>query len=351
MSSANRISQQWEQEQSRREKGKREQERLQANERLQSSNAQPAAAPSSTTLALDCDNEDEVKPEKGPLNADCHNSSSQDGPAAPVEDDTNSGCGRPDAPEMVDPQGKTLGDTRCGGPEAVTDLSVELGSARDASAHDSSISQEDQTETVIVAAGTEASGGEHEPEAQTRDSTADEDCRRRDEIDLECDGGATGRGTGGADGGCAEDAAAVKNLNSLSGSTVDHLLDFDTSDKSDTEISQGERRSRSNRSQWGEDEEDALSHEDTCNGVNGIDGVDVCSKDEDAEQACILSWAVSRMGMLEKVRYSTRHNRHVDSRVDVMIHTEHWLYQPAGERGRQWRRHCSTQLFQVTCLH
>lgn len=298
MSSANRISQEWEEEQRRRE-AKREQERLRQTEQEVStrSGAQQAAAPSTTTSRIGypyhSEGEGEVASER-PLNAEDQISSSQDEAGLPVEDGNISGFSGPDAPEVVEAQDQVLADVSGGSgePGAVADSRVGLGSARD-----SSSSHDDPTEAAMVAVGTaEAQGGEHEPKAQTRDSGADVDDRRRDEVDLENDGGATSRGGGWADGDGVVAAAALSGA--LLGSSVDDI-DY-LLDKSDTESSQDDGNGR-RRSHHGDPEEDGLSHGDTSNGTDG------CSEDEDVEQATIIPWAVSRIGMLEKVRPSTRH--------------------------------------------
>lgn len=264
---------------------------------------QPAAAPSTTTLALGCDSKCEVKSE-GPL-SDAHlgNASSKDESAPLVEDDNNSGSGRwdapgqvedgniytPDAPGAVEPQEKLLADVSSGVPEAVADLRVDPGSTCD-----SSSSHGNSTEGVIIAVGTEAPGGENEAESHTRDSTADKNDRGHDDVDLEPNGDVTSRGTGGVDGKGAAAAGALSDA--ILGSAVDHL-DY-LLDKSDTESSQDDDRSRSQHCEH----EGGLSHEDMSNGVYG------CSKDEDVEQVTILPWAVSRMGMVEKVRGPMRHS-------------------------------------------
>lgn len=293
MSSANRISQEWEEEQRRREE-KREQERLRQKEKEVStgSGAQQAAAPSTATSRLGYHSESEGEGEgegasERPLNAEHQTSSSQDEAALPVEDGNISRFSGPDAPEVVEAQEQVLADVSSGEPGAVADLRVELGSARD-----SSSSHDDPTEAVMVSIGTaEAQGGEHEPDTQTRDSEADVDDRGRDEGDLEDDGGATSREGGGADGDGAVAAAAL--YDAPLGSSVDHI-DY-LLDKSDTESSQDDGDGRS-RSRHGEPEEDGLSHGDTSNGTDG------CSENKDVEQATIIPWAVSRIGMLEKVR-------------------------------------------------
>lgn len=294
MSSANRISQEWEEEQRRRE-AKREQERLRQKEQELSTHSgiQPAASTSTTTSALGYDSEGEVAPGR-PLNAEHQTSSAQDETAPPVEGDRNSGFGRPEAPGPVELQEQLLAEISGCLPEEIrADLRVEPGSADDCRS-----SRDELAGSLKIGVGTaEAQGGEHEPKDQTRDSSADKDGREHDNIDLENDGGASCRGTGGADGDGVVAAAVLSGALVSLGPTVDHLDDL--LDKSDTESSQDDVRSRS---QHGEPEEDRLSHIDTSSGVDGR------SQDADMEQATILPWAVTRMGMVEKVRGSTRHS-------------------------------------------
>lgn len=293
MFSANTISEEWEDEQRRREE-KREQERLRqkGQELAIHRSVQPVASTITTTSALGYDSEVEVASGR-PLNAEHHTSTSQDGSASPVEGESNSGSVRPDAPGPAEPQEQLLADGSGGPPEEIRDdLRVELGSADDCSS-----SHDELAEPVEMGVGTaEAQGGEHEPKAQTRGPSADMDGRGHDNIDLENEEGATCRGTGGA-GGDGVVAAAVSSgaLPSLgpTADSLDHLLD-----KSDTESSRDDVRSRS---QHGEPEEDRLFRNDTSSGVDG------CSQDADMDQATILPWAVTRMGMVEKVRGSTRH--------------------------------------------
>ena len=218
-----------------------------------------------------------------------------------MEEYGNFGSGRPDDPRVTGPPDSLLAEESCGVPEAVNDLGVGHGSVDDAS-----ISHADLTEEEALAKGTDAPG---EQETPIRDSTANQDGRGHDEIDHDIDRGAIDRDIGGSDGdGAIVAAAALSDVQS-----IDHLLD-----KSDTESSQSHRNPLSG----GGDHERGLSQEDMGDGVKvGPE------EEEDAEWETIVSWAVSRMGLVEKVRGSTRR---FGSKVGVLVDSSCWLYKPPG---------------------
>ena len=208
---------------------------------------------------------------------------------------------RPDDPRVTRPSDNALAEESCGVPEAVNDLSVGLGSV-----DDGGISQEDLTEEETLAKGADALA---EPETPTRDSTANQDGRGHDDIDHAIEGGAINWDIGGSD----ADGAIVAAVAFSDVQSIHHLLD-----KIDTESSQGHR----NRLSGGGEHERGLSQEDMGDGVN-----DCPEQEEDAEWKTIVSWAVSRMGLVEQVRGSTRR---FGSKVGVLVDSSCWLYKPPG---------------------